>query len=421
MTMILSSADILRILGGSEIVRLSARLSIVDGRPKLSGAEGLFIYIDRFPKVDEFEASWSIYVESDGSEPDDLIIEELKRLLPNVKLKEGLLLEVTTTDFRSESTQVAPAAPVPIQAKSVPDDYEERFQSLLEDVQDQMLLVNSGQHGKDGINGRDGISGRDGKDLVATDADLEDLKNVDEGLAKEKGQVLTWDGTKWTNLFIPQFSTPGAASGGGGGDNGGGSGGGDGQINSDTIVSESVPTEREDGKGELRDGDSWFKVSSKKFYVYSEGTWYLVSGGGGTGGGGGGGGQCDGILDGGNADDGTSNGLDCDGCSGILDGGDADTGFSSGVECGDGGGVEFPEAPIDGKQYARQDADWTEVAPSGIEEAPNDGNYYVRHNGAWVNLTQALFALNDRTVDGGDLTTGISTGDDEILDGGEFS
>lgn len=121
--------------------------------------------------------------------------------------------------------------------------------------------------------------------------------------------------------------------------------------------------------------------------------------GGGSGGGGGGGGQCDGILDGGNAD----------------------TGVSNGVECGDGGGVEFPEAPIDGKQYARQDADWTEVAPSGIEEAPNDGNYYVRHNGAWVNLTQALFALNDRTVDGGDLTTGTSAGDDEVLDGGEFS
>lgn len=212
MTMILSSADILRILGGSEIVRLSARLKISDGKPVLSGAEGLFIYIDRFPKVDEFEATWSIYIESDGSEPDDIVLEELKRLLPGVKVKDGLLIEVTTTDFLSASTQVAPVVPVPAQSNPVPDDYEERFQALLEDVQDQMLLINSGQSGRDGSDGKDGSNGKDGRDILATETDLEDLLNVEEGLAKEKGQVLTWDGVKWTNLFIPQFSTPAAAS-----------------------------------------------------------------------------------------------------------------------------------------------------------------------------------------------------------------
>ena len=88
--MILSSADILKILGGSEIIRLAARLSIVDGKPPLSGEEGLFISIDRFPRVDEFQATWIIYVESDGSEPDDLVITEIKKLLPGVKIKPGL-------------------------------------------------------------------------------------------------------------------------------------------------------------------------------------------------------------------------------------------------------------------------------------------------------------------------------------------
>ena len=219
--MILSSADILRILGGSEIVRLSARLRISDGRPKLSGAEGLFIHIDRFPEIDEFEATWSIYIESDGSEPDDIIVNELKRLLPNVKVSEGLLLKVTTTDFRSESTQTAPVASQAPQASPAPNNYEERFQRLVEDVQDRMLLVNSGRNGRDGVDGRDGTPGRDGRDLIATDADLEDLGNVEEGLAKEKGQVLTWDGTKWTNLFVPQFSTPGAGGGGSGSGGGG--------------------------------------------------------------------------------------------------------------------------------------------------------------------------------------------------------
>ena len=103
--MILSSADILKVLGGSEIIRLSAKLSIVDGKPKLTGAEGIYICIDRFPRLDEFEATWTIYIEAD--EETDLVVAELKRLLPKVQVKQGLMTEVTTTDFRSESTQAA--------------------------------------------------------------------------------------------------------------------------------------------------------------------------------------------------------------------------------------------------------------------------------------------------------------------------
>ena len=268
MTMILSSADILRILGGSEIVRLSARLSIVDGKPKLSGAEGLFIYIERFPRVDEFEATWSIYIESDGSEPDDIVIEELKRLLPSVKIKEGLLLEATTTDFRSESTQVAPVAPVPVQANSVPGDYEERFQSLLEDVQDQMLLIKGGRDGKDGASGADGVDGRDGKDLIATDAELFDLKDVEQGIQMERGQVLTWDGSKWTNLYVRQTTSIGG--GGGGGTGGGGI--------------EEAPT---DGRRYVRESAAWSVLTPSdsgqggieeapldgNYYVRSSGKW----------------------------------------------------------------------------------------------------------------------------------------------------
>lgn len=56
-----------------------------------------------------------------------------------------------------------------------------------------------------------------------------------------------------------------------------------------------------------------------------------------------------------------------------------------------------------------------------VKEAPLDGNYYVRQNGAWVNLADALTALNDRTIDGGDFITGSSAGDNEVVDGGNFS
>lgn len=50
------------------------------------------------------------------------------------------------------------------------------------------------------------------------------------------------------------------------------------------------------------------------------------------------------------------------------------------------GGI--PEAPADGKQYGRQNEDWTEIIPPlppplGVPEAPGDGNQYARKDGAW--------------------------------------
>ncbi|AUG88484.1 hypothetical protein PQC39_gp120 [Vibrio phage Vp_R1] len=46
--------------------------------------------------------------------------------------------------------------------------------------------------------------------------------------------------------------------------------------------------------------------------------------------------------------------------------------------------VSFPEAPIDGKQYARSNESWEEVI--GFEEAPIDGKQYVRSNSSWVEI-----------------------------------
>lgn len=62
-----------------------------------------------------------------------------------------------------------------------------------------------GRDGNDGRDGRDGLDGRDGKDLDATETRLEELKDVNfDELELAKGQVLTWDGTEWTNRYIPQ-------------------------------------------------------------------------------------------------------------------------------------------------------------------------------------------------------------------------
>ena len=45
----------------------------------------------------------------------------------------------------------------------------------------------------------------------------------------------------------------------------------------------------------------------------------------------------------------------------------------------------YIEAPIDGKQYARQDGAWT-VVTEGLTDSPSDGKQYARQDGAWVEV-----------------------------------
>ena len=71
--------------------------------------------------------------------------------------------------------------------------------------------------------------------------------------------------------------------------------------------------------------------------------------------------------------------------------------------------------------YVYYGSSWISVGGGGgggIGEAPLDGNYYVRQNGAWVNLAAAIDAINGRAIDGGNLETGTSAGDNTIIDGG---
>jgi hypothetical protein len=430
--MILSSADILRVLGGSEIIRLSAKLKIVDGKPTLSGAEGLFIYIDRFPRTDEFQATWSIYIESDGSEPDDLVLAEIKKLLPGVKVRAGLMTTVTTTDFLSENTQRPPEAPKQVQAQVGLTQYEERFQKLVEDVQDQMLLVTSGRPGRDGRDGASGKDGRDGQDIQATETDLEDLANVEQGIAKEDGQVLTWKDNKWQNLFVPQIVSSIS----------GGNGGGGATINQlNDIGDVDVPAPSH--------GDVLSYDSNSGNWISAAALPADISGN-----------SIDDLSD---VDTSTSapslnQALIWDGSNWVP--GDV---ASSGLQPGDNvselvndvGYLTLSTLPADRVQSVNGqigivviDADdipttgtvnkfttteeinklagiETGAQVNEVEEAPQDGNYYVRQNGQWVNIKIALSFLGvdiDEPIDGGNFTTGASaTNNNDVLDGGNFT
>jgi len=380
--MILSSANILEILQGSAVIRMAAgEIRIVNKKPVPSGREGFFVYIEKYPTVEEFEATWRVWIESDGSEPDDLLLAEMRRLLPSFEFKLGLIIEATVRDFKSDNTELRPKpleAPVVMPPTGWMDGIEKRFEELAEDIQDRMLLVGSGRPGKDGARGpegRPGASGRDGKDIDATNTELFDLKDADQSvLPMEKGQVLTWDGSKWTNLYVRQTS---AVSGGGGST---GSGAGVSATIAWTYHPHDHTTEPNSGHFHTDSADGELVTV---FHVSND----------------------------------TSRGNDVE----ILlrdllqQGYDriyvaladdlsqahlyAITGYTETA-----GGFELTVTHVEtaGAEPDYQNAKGYEflftksavAGGGGIPEAPIDGNYYVRRNGAWVELSVAMAAVN---------------------------
>jgi len=78
----------------------------------------------------------------------------------------------------------------------------------------------------------------------------------------------------------------------------------------------------------------------------------------------------------------------------LTDGGE--TTLHTHVGISGGGGIE--EAPITGKQYGREDADWTEIIV--IEEAPIDTLTYGRKDAGWIAVTVSGVGIEEAPIDG---------------------
>ena len=209
--MILSSSDILRILGADAIIRQEAKLSIVEGKPGFGTDDTVYIYIDKYPTVEDFEATWKIWV-VDVSGMGEYVLRALTALLPNFDFKGDYYC---TTDFASERTVIK------TQEEIDREEFKERFSGLQKGLEDRLGTVRNGidgRDGKDGVDGlpgrdgKDGADGRDGRDIDATDTELFELKDVEQGIQMERGQVLTWDGSKWTNLYVRQTMSAGGSA-----------------------------------------------------------------------------------------------------------------------------------------------------------------------------------------------------------------
>lgn len=214
--MILSAGDIVSRLGSDPVIRSLAKIRIIDGRPPLEAGAGVVIYVSRYPKVGEFEATWNVWIIDFDNEPLDVVIRQIRGILPDFTiLEEGAIIKASTTELVSDRTEVRPENK-PVAPDPVATNLNDKFEELRQSIEDRMLLVRPGRPGKDGTPGRDGLAGKDGKDgqdLVATDAELGDLKDVFIEDAK-RGQFLMFDGASWIARFVPQILKSGGGGGG---------------------------------------------------------------------------------------------------------------------------------------------------------------------------------------------------------------
>ena len=430
---ILSSADILRILGGDAIIRQEARVISTEGRPSLGIDDTVYVYIEKYPTIKEFEATWRIWVQ-DNSGMGEYVLNAMTALLPNFDFNGD---HYTTTDFASERTVIKTQEQIERdESRKERAVFAEQFTSLQEGLQARLGEIRNGldgidgRDGRDGKDGLDGRDGRDGRDLSATETDLFDLRDVDESaIPLGKGQVLMYDGFGWTNRFVPQMQSIFAGGKGGEGEG--------------VIISDNAPAARDDGSP-LQEGDQWWSSSDGVMYV-----WYVDDDGGQwvqSSSEGGGSSDVSVISDLLDVDTETyppvaGQALIWDGSQwapGAVEGGVTSVAGKTGdvtlvkTDITDFSDADYATAaqglladaavqPGDNLSTLTNDAGFitlAEVPASGIPEAPQDGEYYVRQNGAWVSLQSALDAINGRTVDGGNLTTDTSAGDGTIMDGG---
>lgn len=475
--MILSSADIQRILGGDPVIRQEARISIVDTKPGLGLDEYVYIYIERYPTVDEFEATWRIWVQNGGSDVLDLVLAALTRLLPKFELQaDGLY---STTDFKSDRTVVRPAEEIALErVAQATGTIEQRFVALEKTVLARLATVRDGIDGQDGLNGLPGApgasgrDGRDGRDLDATETNLEDLQNVEQNIAKQDGQVLTWKDGAWQNLFIPQIVSSISASGGG-------------AQKLDDLTDVEAPTPQE-GQALVWNETTqlWEPADVSNGSLIANGEWRFSDQVNGT--------PSSGYIFFNNADPTLvtevyiheinnngkdvgvflqslikpssrlyiqdsrdsdnaalytviANPVDNGAFKTILVSYDASQGTIAnnkicGVSILGGGGGAGSVSVLDdlldvdttttlpqvGDILEFDGSQWVPAANtgSGIEEAPLDGKFYVRQSGAWVDLETALQNVTtaDTNVDGADFTQQVTTAQNNtIYDGGNFT
>ena len=172
-------------------------------------AAGPSVGILGIPAIDGFEATWILNVIGLTIQEENEFITAIRSIFPGStsKVDTGVIsIEI----FSLVTKDILDAA---AEQKRIRED--QKRTKRLESAIEYATGLKSGEHGRSGKQGAQGPqgskgetgergpAGRDGKDLIATEAELKDLKDV--FIVNPKiGQVLTWDGSDWVALFVPQ-------------------------------------------------------------------------------------------------------------------------------------------------------------------------------------------------------------------------
>lgn len=169
-------------------------------------ALGPSIGILGIPLISDFEATWKLTIIGLTDLESKQVIDSLERIFIGASFKSSSN-DIQVNIFSLVTREVLESA--------------EEQQKLKKDAQQSRNLekaikyagsLKSGIDGQKGLQGIAGVKGetglqgppgRNGQDLVATEAELHDLKDVFIPDPRV-GQVLTWDGASWISLFVPQ-------------------------------------------------------------------------------------------------------------------------------------------------------------------------------------------------------------------------
>ena len=161
------------------------------------------------PAIDGFEATWTLQMLGLTPVETKQVVDIVSKMFPGSVFKKSNEIVVVEI-FSLVTTEVLDAV------KEQQDiARQEKKERELDSAIRYATSIKNGQSGEKGDRGEQGLRGergergligppgRDGKDLDATSVSLADLADVFISDPKV-GNVLTWDGSSWVALFVPQ-------------------------------------------------------------------------------------------------------------------------------------------------------------------------------------------------------------------------
>lgn len=199
-----SATDLLRLLSRDALLRSLVDEFLVVPPGKLPVVAGSAVYIPEFPVVEEFDAKWLIKIS--GVYDDDLrdVLNAIQALVGGAILGSTILVSVLATDELKEQAVRGRLA-------YEKDQKLDEALRLAQAAHGSATVIfgekgdpgEPGPPGPEGPVGPPGLDGRDGRDIIATEANLGDLQDV-EVQGAQYGDFLSFREGRWVPVIPPK-------------------------------------------------------------------------------------------------------------------------------------------------------------------------------------------------------------------------